>query len=72
MQYLAGPSYEQCGQVPYTVQRDIIDASLMKERSNEELLLLKTEMHNVIIEYWDQRGASIRRLLLQFSQSDSN
>ena len=64
-----GPSYEQCGQVPYTVQRDnnYIEASLMKERSNEELLLLKTEMHNVI-EYWDQRGASIRRLLLNLTQ----
>ena len=58
------------GEVPLRIQQDIIEAFHLKRRCDEELLLLKNEMHNVI-NYWNQREDCIKRLLLQLTEDDS-
>ena len=42
------PAYEQSSQVSFNTKRDIIEAYLLKNRSDEELLLLQAEMFNVV------------------------
>ena len=44
---------ESSNQIPFSIQRDIIEAYLLQKRCDEELLLLQSEMHNVI-EYYNQ------------------
>ena len=58
------------GEVPLHIQQDIVKAFLLKRRCDEELLLLKSEMHNVI-NYWNQREDCIKKLLLQLTEDDS-
>ena len=63
-------SYDNSSQIPFSIKQDIIEAYLLNKRSDEELLLLRTEMCNVI-EFWQQREECIKNLLLQFSESAS-
>lgn len=58
------------GEVPLHIQQNIIEAFHLKRRCDEELLLLKSEMHNVI-NYWNQREDCIKKLLLQLTEDDS-
>ena len=58
------------GEVPLHIQQNIIEAFHLKRRCNEELLLLKSEMHNVI-NYWNQRKDCIKKLFLQLTEDDS-
>ena len=59
------------GKVPLRTQQDIIEAFQLKRRCDEELLLLKSEMHNVI-NYWNQREHCIKKLLLQLTEKDDS
>ena len=51
-------SYDNNSQIPFSIKQDIIEAYLLNKRSDEELLLLRTEMFNVI-EFWQQREECI-------------
>ena len=59
------------GKVPLRIQQAIIEAFQLKRRCDEELLLLKSEMHNVI-NYWNQREHCIKKLLLQLTEKDDS
>lgn len=48
------PIAQTSSTVPSNTQRDIVESYLLFRRSNEELQLLKQEMHNVI-SYWTRR-----------------
>lgn len=65
------PSNHRTREIPSNIQRDIIEAYLIKKRSNEELVLLKTEMSNVIT-YWNQRRGCIDSTLQQLLLSPAN
>ena len=57
--------------IPLSTKRDITDAFLIQKRCDEELLLLKNEMHNVI-HYWNEKGKCITKLLAQLIESDDS
>ena len=48
------PITQTSSTIPSNTQRDIVEAALLIRRCNEELQLLKQEMHNVI-SYWKRR-----------------
>lgn len=59
------------GQVAFSAQRDIIEAYLLVKRCDEELVLLKHEMHNVI-DYWNRKEECIKNLLQQLEKNMPN
>ena len=65
------PAYKQSSQVSFNAKRDIIEAYLLNKRSDEELLLLRAEMYNVV-DYWNRREEHIKSLILQLSEYASN
>ena len=55
--------------IPTSIKRDIIEAKLLLKRCKEELLLLQTEMQNVI-KYYSKKGKSINTVLHELSTTD--
>ena len=49
-------------EIPVSIKRDIIEAHLLLKRCDEELLLLQTEMHNVI-DYYNEKEKKIISVL---------
>ena len=55
--------------VPWNTKRDVIQAFLLKKRSEEELQLLEDAMQNVL-EYWSNRIAAITGEIEQLQENN--
>ena len=57
--------------VPWNTKRDVIQAFLLKKRSEEELQLLEDAMQNVL-EYWSNRIAAITGEIERLQENDNS
>ena len=65
------PNAHRSSSVPWNTQRDIVQASLIIRRSNEELKLLEQEMGNVI-SYWKRQRECITTQLQHMENADAD
>lgn len=65
-----GP-HQQFEQIPLSVKRDIIEAYELQKRCEEELLLLQSELLNVI-EYYNEKEKIINAALHAMCKGESN
>ena len=56
-------------EIPVNIKRDIIEAYLLLKRCDEELVLLRNEMHNVI-DYYDVKEKKIISVLQKFTSNE--
>ena len=56
-------------EIPVNIKRDIIEAYLLLKRCDEELVLLRSEMHNVI-DYYDVKEKKIISVLQKFTGNE--
>ena len=57
--------------VPWNTKRDVIQAFLLKKRSEEELQLLEDAMQNML-EYWSNRIAAITGEIERLQENDNS
>lgn len=62
--------HQQSEQIPLSVKRDIIEAYLLQKRCEEELLLLQSEMQNVI-DYYNEKEKKINAALHAICNGES-
>ena len=56
--------------VPWNVRKDIIQATLMSKRCEEEIYMLEEEMKRVLV-YWTERSEKLTKCLERYQQSDN-
>lgn len=60
---------QQCKDVPWNTQKDIIQATLLMKRCDEELELLPQEMRNVL-QYWESYKCIISKRITELQNSN--